>query len=420
MKSCPGMCDRNTPDGVEVYQLTPGLASSNPVYPDSPGFLEDGRGLLLHTSDGPQLCRPEEGGALERLRDRVSDLRGVQLAPDGRHLIFSRGEPQPGIVDLHRMDLATGISEPWLHLEGLLEGTRLPVDRMVIEAVSWDGSRLAGLAYLDYERKADGETGVVRLDARSQQAEVVFKQPLPHAHLRYFPAAEAPATHRLMFQHHHERHMDIHGKEIRGVWDAGDRGADLHIVNDDGTGWHDLPFGRDGEEACIGHQIWRGSRGDVASVMLQNQDNSYGWSDGTRQHVVAGSPVPGDPRAPHCGRIGRDAYRRELSHPGNSPRLCHLAADHSGLRFVFDTFPVWSGERAGMAIYLGEARDAASPLTFHYLLNSGALLKNGKHAHPILSPDGSALFFTSNFYGTQQAYMAVNLPWDVAPRNPEA
>ncbi len=410
MKPCPEFIDRNTPDGVEVYQLTPNEATSSPVYPDYPGFLEGGRSLLLHTAGGPQICHPDEGGALQPLRDMVPDIGWFQLAPDGRHLICRRGERRPGTVDLHRLDLRTGKSEPLFHAEGKLEGTLLPVDRMAIEAVSWDGSRLGALAYLDYERKPDGDMGIVILDTRSQRAEVVFSQPLPHAHLRYFPSDEAPATNLLMFQHHHERHIDITGKEIRGVWDAGDGGADLHLVRDDGTHWHNLPFGRDGKEACIGHQVWRGSNGDVASVMLQNRDNSYGWADGTQQHVVAGTPVPGDPLDPHCGRVGRDAYRYELSRPEDGPRLCHLAVDQSGLRFVFDTFPVWSGERAGMAIYLGDGCEPAASLKFQYILNSGALLKNGGHAHPILSPDGNSLFFASDYFGTQQAYMVVNLP----------
>ncbi len=411
MKECPEFLDHNSPDGVEVFQLTPNEAHSAPIYPDYPGFLAGGGSLLLRTSGGPQICHYADGGALQSLRDMVPDIRGFQLAPDGRHVVCTRGERQPGIVDLHRLDLATGQAEPLFHVEGTLDGTLLPVDRMALEAFSWDGTRLAGLAYLDYERKADGDTGIVVLDTRTQRMEVVFSQPLPHAHLRYFPSSEAPMTNLLMFQHHHERHMDETGKEIRGVWDPGDGGADLHMIRDDGTHWHDFPFGRDGEEACIGHQVWRGDDGEVASVMLQNRDNSYGWADGTRQHVVSGKPVPADPRTAHCGRVGRDACRRELSRPEDSPRLCHLAVDRSGLRFVFDTFPVWTEGRAGMCIYIGEGRDFGEPLAFRYLFNSGALLKNDGHAHPILSPDGRALFFASNYFGTRQAYMAVKLPW---------
>ncbi len=165
------------------------------------------------------------------------------------------------------------------------------------------------------------------------------------------------------------------------------------------------------QESCIGHQVWRGPDGDVASVMLHARDNTYGWADGTPQYAVSGIPVPSDPQAEHRGCMGRDAYRHNLSQPENSPRLCHLSADRSGRLFAFDTFPVWSGEHAGMAIYTGQANRFGEPLKFRYILNSGADIKGGVHAHPVLAPDGKALYFASNYFGTTQAYMVVNLPW---------
>lgn len=411
MKPCPEFLDAQSPEGLEVFQLTPEEATSAPIYPDWPGFLEDGRALLLHTSSGPRICRPDEGGSLQPLRDWVPDIGWFQLAPDGRHVVCRRGENRPGVLDLHRLDLRTGRVEPLFRAEGLLKGTRLPVDRMHLEAISWDGARLGALAYLDYDRKADGDTGIVVMDTAAQSMDIVFSQPYSHSHLRYFPSSESPATRTLMVQHQHDRHLDEQGKQVPETWRAGHHGVDLHLLRDDGTGWHDLPFGRDGVESCIGHQVWRGDAGEVASVMLQSTDNSYGWADGTRQHVVSGFPVPADPLGPHCGRCGRDAWRRDLSRPETSPRLCHLAVDRSGLRFVFDTFAVWSGNRSGMALYLGEGADDDSPLTFRYLLNSGVLVQGGNHAHPIINPAGDAVFFASNFFGRQQAYMMTGLPW---------
>ncbi len=405
MKPRPEFLDAHSPKGLEVYQLTPDEATSAPIYPDWPGFLEDGRSLLLHTEHGPQICRPDEGGTLQALRDWVSDIGWFQLAPNGRHLVCRRGEQKPGVLDLHRLDLRTGAVEPLFRAEGLLKGTRLPVDRMHVEAVSWDATRLGALAYLDYDRKPEGETGIVAMDTDTGHMEVIFSQPHTHSHLRYFPSEKEPQTRTLMVQHQHDRVPDEKGRQRPALWQADHRGVDLHMLRDDGTHWQDLPFGRDGIESCIGHQVWRGTEGEVASVMLQNRDNSYGWADGTQQHVVSGFPMSADPKAPHCGRLGRNAQRRELSRPESSPRLCHLAVDRSGLRFVFDTFPVWSGERSGMAIYLGEGTDFDAPLTFRYLLNSGVLIQGGNHAHPILPPDGDAVFFASDYFGSRQAYM---------------
>ncbi len=412
MKPCPEFLDPHSPEGVSVYQLTPEEKRSEPVYPDSPGFLEGGRSLLLQTSSGPQICHFDDGGRLEPLRDRVPDLRGARLAGDGRHVVCTRGEPSDDTIVFHRMDLFTGEIEKVFIGKGTLPGTLLPVTGLHIETTSWDGTRLGAHGYLDYQRKCDGAHGIVILDTEIGRTEVVFSQRYPHAHLRYCPSPEPTLRRTLMVQHHHEREVAENGKEIRHPWSPDDRGVDLHVLRDDGSGWSDLPFGRDGDESCIGHQVWHGEDGAVAAVMLQNRDNSYGWADGTRQHAVTGTAVPSDPGDEHCGARGREAYRRYLSRPEESPRLCHLHADRSGLRFTFDTFPVWSGDRAGMAIYLGESREFGGSLKFRYLLNTGTVLRGGCHAHPILSPDGDALFFTSDYHGSPQAYMVTGLPWE--------
>jgi hypothetical protein len=35
-------------------------------------------------------------------------------------------------------------------------------------------------------------------------------------------------------------------------------GADIHVLRDDGSTFRDMPWGRDGNEFCKGHQCWRG------------------------------------------------------------------------------------------------------------------------------------------------------------------
>jgi len=183
--------------------------------------------------------------------------------------------------------------------------------------------------------------------------------------------------------------------------------VDVHVIRDDGTDWRDMPWGRDGEESCIGHQMWRGQGRSAVTVTLQNRDTSYGWADGTRQEVVAGLPAPADKDGEHLGRLNTGGRRVVLSEGFQNGRFCHFGLDASGLKFVLDTFPVFNGVRAGMAVYIGSAEDEESPLTFHYILNTGMTfgpVATG-HAHPILSPSGDELFFNSALTGKTQVYM---------------
>jgi hypothetical protein len=147
------------------------------------------------------------------------------------------------------------------------------------------------------------------------------------------------------------------------------------------------------------------------TVTLQNEDNSYGWADGTAQEIVAGWAYPADKAAPHLGATAPGARRVVLSQGFAKPRFCHLACDPAGLQFVFDTFPIYDGRRAGMLLYRGNAPDETTPLTFRYLLNTGVTFTGNKghmHAHPIIAPDGQRVFFNSDISGLPQAYMVEN------------
>ncbi len=184
-------------------------------------------------------------------------------------------------------------------------------------------------------------------------------------------------------------------------------GVDAHVVRDDGTNWRNLPWGRDGKESLIGHQIWRGNTRAGVTVTLENPDTSYGWAAGTRQDVVAGWPVPAT-RDAHTGRLTRGASRArvELSKGFPTARFCHLGTDATGLRLALDTFPIFDGERAGMQVYFASARNEQSPARFTYLLNSrNTFTGKSLHAHPILSPDGTMLLFNSAVSGTRQLYL---------------
>ena len=415
MKPCPEFLDQASPAALEVHQLAPGEETSQVIYPDFPAFLYDGRRMLLHTASGLQICHLDDRFRLEPLASRPPGLDGGRLAADGRHVVFRDPDADEDRFLLHRLDLHTGKVEPGIFcMERTVADTDVPVNQLKWDAVSHDATRFAGLVYLDYGKRRDGDYGLVTMDSRTDRSWVIFPQPHSLSHLRYCPAPDPPATHDLMVQMMHGSRVDENGKVERSLGPPSDRGVDIHVLRDDGTHWRDMPWGRDGEESCIGHQLWRGPEHAGVTITLQNMDNSYGWADGTRQHVVAGWPVAADPSGEHCGRTGREQSRALLSGRLENPRFCHLGTDRTGLRFALDTFPVFDGRRAGMLVYIGNAPDLRSPLHFRYLLNSGVTLNPGQghnHAHPILSPNGQELFFNSDFSGKPAAYIVRNLPW---------
>lgn len=412
---CPEMLDHLSPSGLTVYRLTPDEEWSQLIYPDRHSFLEDGQSLRLHTASGDRRCRLDQDGTLEPLPGLPKEYLWCDLAADGRHMIYGLATDGEEGLEIYRLDLRSGDSEKVFAASGRIQGGHCVWQKLGDVAASWDGSRIAGLAYMDYGQKPNGEVAIIVIDAATGTSQVIWKAQGNHSHLRYYPGPEEPYTHDLIVQHSHGGVTSEFGRVVPVIGpriDAG--GVDLHVMRDDGSNLRELPFGRDGIEINIGHQVFRWPSFEVASVILQGNDNSYGWADGTGQHVVTGLPVPADPDAPHSGGRNRQQHRFRLCEPEHSPRLCHLSVDRTGLKFAFDTFPVYNGKRSGMTIYLGLTDDLHSPIRFQYILNSGVNFTGNRtlHSHPILSPDGQRLFFNSDFLGPRQAYMVEGLPWN--------
>lgn len=407
MNECHLFDEPNMPEGVRVYQVTDDPERASLIYPDRPSFLADGRRFVVNTSSGPAVCDPDDNFALRPLFGDGAP-RGLRLTYDGRYAYFNRRGKDEGGLTLARIDLDTGDIEDLFHAADVLPGTDVPAEKFRIATVSADNRRVAAGVYLGDGETPDAPFAIMAIDLeRGSVHHVIEHRDFPNPHLQYCRSEEPEAMHDLLVQMNHGSSTNAEGKLVRGQGPPSDKGVDLHVIRDDGTHWRDLPFGRDGEESCIGHQVWRGRTRAVATVTLQNRDTSYGWAEGSRQEVVAGWPLPADPEQPHMGRLSSGAQRVRLSEGFEDPRFCHLACDATGLKFALDTFPIFDGKRAGMQVYYASAPDEMSPLTFRYILNTGVTFNaaNGYHAHPILSPDASMLLFNSNITGKPQAYM---------------
>ena len=411
MRACNDFIDRNSPDGISVYQVTDDPQGAGLVYPDQPSFLADGRRFVLDTSHGPAICDPDNGCSLQPVCPG-EEKRGMRVTFDGRYGYYAQHEDG---LTVFRVDLETLRTEEVFHGDGTVPGTTAPFAKLGVSTVSSDNRRIATAAWLGDGSTPDAPTGIIVLDLASGEARVVAEdRDFCNPHLQYCRSTDPEASHDLLVQMNHGTRVAPDGKVTCSLGPPSDLGVDIHVVCDDGSNWRDLPFGRDGHESCIGHQIWRGLGTSAVTVTLQNEDTSYGWADGSTQQIVASWPQPADKNGLHLGLRNPGARRAVLSADFPRPRFCHLACDNSGLKFVFDTFPIFDGRRAGMHIYIGSAPDEETPLTFRYILNSGVVFP-GKlshmHAHPILSPDGSRLFFNSDVTGQRQAYMVTGFTY---------
>lgn len=417
MKLQPELLDAKSPKGMQVYDIAPDAQHAGLTYPDKPAFLHDGRRMLLAVDHQPHLCHLDDQCRLESLVDKLPGLLPTQydLAPGGRYLIYKAAPANPNDLLIRRFDFQTNTLDDIYTASGNMTGTPTSVSKFGMLTVSRDGLRVGGRIYMGDGNTPQAGWGIVIINIKTNTASVIEQHNDFHnTHLQYSRQFESPGMYDLLVQMNHGAVTDKDGKILKGMGPPTDLGVDVHMIHDDGSNWRDLPFGRDGLEGNIGHQVWRGSTTQAVTVTLENLDTSYGWAEGTRQHIIAGSPTAADIHQPHMGRVGREDKRVELSKGFKDPRFCHLSVNDSGLRFAFDTFPIFNGQRAGMLIYIGQSKDMTTALDFQYILNTGIVFTGGDkgtHAHPILSPDGSELFFNSNLFGTQKAYMVKNLPW---------
>jgi len=402
------LLDPSSPAEIEVFQITPDETTNANLYPGTPVFLADRCSFVFRSGPELRICYPEDGFASKTIVPAGQGGGSGLMSGDGRYLYYGANrKTNPGdAFTLLRCDIESGKVDTILSLL-TVPGTSLPGKQIrwdgACATISADDKRAATLVYLGDGIKPNSPFGILVIDLEKGEAAVVAEDPeFPSAHLQYCKAPEA--GHDLMVQHAHGALHDETGKSIRNLGPPEFKGVDVHVIRDDGTGWRDMPWGRDGQESCIGHQFWRGSGTSAVSITLQNNDLSYGHAEGTRQEVVEGWPVAADRYGEHLGLLNPGARRNVLSRNFEQPRFCHLSMDAPGLKFAFDTFVYNDPHRSGQRIYSAWAPDAEAPLQFQYLLNAGGDFSK-THCHPILSPDGSRLYFQSNETGKNQVYM---------------
>jgi hypothetical protein len=263
-----------------------------------------------------------------------------------------------------------------------------------LSTISSDGKRMAISAFF-----GDGETerapwGLMVFDLERDSVHAILKGATwCNMHPQYCRSRDLDATHDILVQENHGCEYDVNGANKRLT---GGNGADIHVIRDDGSSFRNLPWGRDGNEFCQGHQCWRGdSETAITSTVVRNSDNC---------ELIQSDPVP---FADHVGLASPGGQRVDLSSVFPEPRFYHFATDMAGKRFITDA-------RIGNTwlLYTAEfGKDRADPVqNWQFVLDSGTdSAKKGAHIHPFLSPDGKRGFLNSDESGVVQAYMVTGL-----------
>ncbi len=405
MKQRPDLLDADSPDGLEVCQLTTDTeVNASHIYMEAQIFTPDSKRFVLHRSahahgsdqHDPEhrylLCDIENDCELSPLTHETG-ATGPSLSPDGRWLYYFVNETVTGggRLTLKRVSLDGSERETIHVLDGPIPGTDFRPSRIYpLSTISSDGRRIAISGFL-----GDGETqgapyGLMIFDVDDGTVHLALQGPSwCNIHPQYCRSTDEDPSHDILVQENHDNIARTDGSTERLV---GRLGADIHVIRDDGTDFRNMPWGRDGNERCQGHQCWRG-RSEWAIT-------STGTRDVSEAQLIEGRAAP---YAGHVGIATPGGVRNDLTRDFPDPQFHHFGTDIDGTRIVSDSKPFDQGG----AIYVAELGEPGEePLRNpHYLLSPGSSCEKGAHIHPFVSPDGTIAFFNSDESGMLQAYM---------------
>ncbi len=408
-KPRPDLLDKDSPQGLEVFQLTtePDVPSSH-LYMEAQVFTLDSKRFVLHrsaTAHGSSktdpkhqylLCDLENGGALSPLTTELG-ATGASVSPDGKYCYYFVDQTSlgGGRLLLNRVRLDGTERQTLFVLDTALPGTSFrPTNLYPLSTISSDGKRIAISAFLGDGKTEGAPFGLMVFDLEKPAVRLVIHGPTwCNMHSQYSRSLDPEESHDVLIQENHGSVASATGSIVRLV---GGQGADIHVIRDDGTNFRNMPWGRDGNEFCQGHQCWRGRTAWAIT------------STGTRKPPEA-QLIEGR-AAPHTGHVGiktPGGVRNDLTRQFPNPHFYHFATDLAGKRLVSDAGPL--DRRA--TVYLGELGEPGKdPLrNLRRLLCPRSSCNKNAHIHPFLSPDGTMAFFNSDESGILQAYMICGL-----------
>lgn len=429
------LLDKDSAAGIEVFQLTTEKdVPGSHVYMEAQIFTPDSKRFLLHRSSHSHgsdqhdpkhqylLCDIEDNCRLIPITHETG-ATAPSVSPDGKYIYYFVNETElnGGRLILKRVCIDGSDRRTLMVLDTEIPNTRYRPSRIYsLSTISSDGKRLALSAFLGDGRTSDAPPpfGLMVFDLEKASVRLIVSgSTWCNMHPQYSRSLNPEESHDILIQEPHSYIGDSLGNAISK---PDGKATDIHVIRDDGTNFRTMPWGRDGNEFCQGHQCWRG-RSHWAITSTHTHQPPEG-------QLIEGLAVPD---AGHLGLKTPGAVRNDLSREfpskyfyqgtpsasGTPAPLTvksyfyHFATDIEGRRIITDAAPLDNGGRIFIA-ELGEP--GKDPLrNFRFLLNPHngpyAQAPKGCHIHPFLSPDGTMGFFNSNESGISQAYMIKGL-----------
>lgn len=416
------LLDDRSPAGLEVFQIT-----SDPDVPachismEARVFTPDSKYFLLHRGVGVQsfdhktpghqfLVCDAETGELAPVTDEAG-VTAPSVSPDGKCFYYFVDESTIGRggVKLRRRNMDGSDAVTLAVLDARLPGTQFrPSMPNPLSTISSDGMRLAVSFFLGDGRNSGAPYGLVVFDLQTGEHHLaVLGTSFRNIHAQYCRSSDPELARDILIQENHGGFSTPDGRRVGAGGNS--RGADIHVIRDDGQHLRNLPWGRVENEWCSGHQCWRGTTPWVVGSLVSGtvEDLSRKRS---RLHVMESLPVA------HWGHRGADTpngIRNRICRGVPDPHFNHIATNQAGDRLIADYRVSWDpGVDMRDAIYLMElgrpGEDGARVI--HYLMSSGSSWRQSAHVHPCFSPDGRTALFNSDESGQTQAYLIRNLP----------
>ena len=402
MKKRNDLLAPGAPDGVEVVQITEGPLPSPHIYMEAQVFSPDSKRFVLHESatahgSGPRdpnhrylVCDLEDNFALNPITAETG-ATAPSVSPDGRCLYYFVNETgvNSGRLTLKRVRMDGAGRETVFVLDAPLPGVNGRASRIYpLSTVRSDGRRIAISCFLGDGNSEGQPWGLLVFDVEKPAVELILSGPTwCNVHPQYCRSRAEEFMRDILVQENHGNVCNAQGEHIKLT---GGDGADIHVVKDDGTDFRSMPWGRDGNERCQGHQCWRGaSEWAITSTCLKSPDEFQ---------LIESRAVP---FAGHIGIASPGGVRNSLSRDFPGPCFLHFGTDMAGKRLVTDT-RMRDGGRVFLATLGRPGEDALSAWT--ELACPRSSQKKEAHIHPFLSPDGRTAFFNSDESGILQAY----------------
>ncbi|HOX37835.1 MAG TPA: twin-arginine translocation signal domain-containing protein [Candidatus Brocadiia bacterium] len=401
----PDLPDGNSARGIEVIQLTTQTdVPASHLYMEAQVFTSDSKRFLLHLSAGAHggskddprhqyfVCDLDNGCELSPITNETG-ATATSVSPDDKYVYYFVDETEPGggRLTLKRVNLDGSDRRVIMVIDKPLPDTQFRPSRIYpLSTISSDGKRLALSCFLGDGRTENMPWGLMAFDLEKASVQLILQgTSWVNVHPQYSRSRDPKESRDILVQDNHDNQFNASGTVTKLV---GGDGADIHVIRDDGSDMRNMPWGRDGNEFCQGHQCWRGrSAWAITSTGTRNPPECQ---------LIEGLA------APHAGHIGLKTpggRRNDLSREFPNPKFYHFATDIAGERMITDCGPL-SKEAKIYAMELGKPGE--EPLrNFRYLLSPKSSCLKGAHIHPFLSPDGRTGFFNSDESGRLQAYM---------------